>query len=349
MVFDEFVTTLTQDEIVPRVIDTVLESNVLPLRLLGNPKSWRGEQLKVPVKIEKSTSGGSFDGYDVFSTVKVNTRKNMFFRPKAYYQSVVLSNLERAVNQSAKVLDLLQTEMASNEEDMIDSIGDLMYGDGTGNFGKDFTGLAAAVDDGSNIAVYGGLDRGTYPTLAANLTAVGGNLTLSVMAAMFDDCTVGADRPSLIVTTPEVWSFYETLLQPTVVANYNAEGFAQVTRQGTLQNRGALKGEIGFDALYFRGTPVVRDEKCTSGYMYFLNEKYLSWYSLPHPTHQKAPAVGSNIKGAYEEQPIPPVISWSGLKEPVNQDAEIGQFIMYGELINENPNRSGVLTGVTGV
>jgi hypothetical protein len=239
--------------------------------------------------------------------------------------------------------------MDSAKDDMADGIGTLMYGLGTGNGGKDFTGLGAAVDDGTAVAVYGGLNRAVYTTIQSTKTNLAGNLTLAAMATMYNACAVGADRPTLIVCNETVWSYYETLLQPTVVANYDAGGFAQVTKNGIAATRGALNGEIGFDALFFRGTPVVRDEKCTAQYMYFLNEKYLSWYALPHPDNQKAEGRGSAIDGAYTTQGDVPVMSWTGFKVPVNQDAKIGQFILYGDLVNRNCNRSGVLIGITGV
>jgi len=315
---------------------------------LGNPKAWSGETLKVPVKVSRDESQGSFDGYDTFSTTRQNNRKLMSFSPTGYYKSVVLSNLERAVNSGkAKVLDLIGVEMDSAQEDMMDGLGDQIYGDGTGNGGKDIDGLKASVDDGTVAATYGGLSRTTYTTLKSTRTNLAGNLTLSAMATMYNACSVGGDKPTLIVTTPTVWSYYETLLTPTVVANYDAGGFAQVTKDGVVANRGALKGEIGFDALYFRGTPIVKDQKCTAGYMYFLNEKYLNFYSLPHPDNVLKSDSG-NVEGYYNDSK-PITMSWTGWKKPVNQDAIIGQFILYGQLINRNPNRSGVLLGITGV
>lgn len=346
--FNEVVNTITQDEILPSVVDSVLNSNVLTLRLMSNPKPWAGEQLKVPVKVSKNAAGGSFDGFDSFSTSRSNTRISMAFGPKGYYQSVVISNLERAVNAGkSKVIDLVAVEMDSSQQDMTDGIGTAFYSDGTGNGSKDFTGLAAAVDDGSVAGTYGGKSRTTYTTLKSSVTAALGNLTLAAMATSYDAATKGSDRPTIIVTTEAVWGYYEQLLQPTVVANYDSGGFSQVTKQGTAQNRGALKGEIGFDALWYRGTPVVKDEKCTSGYMYFLNEKYLSWYSLPHPDNVMRSDSGL-IEGYYGMEK-PPVISWTGFKRPTNQDAMLGQFIVYGELINRNPIRSSVIQGITSV
>ena len=92
MTFDAYVQSVTQDEIVPKVVDTVLGSNVLSLTILSKSKPWNGETIKVPVKYQKnSTSQGSFDGFDTFDTTKVNTRVNMSFNTTGYYHSVVLS------------------------------------------------------------------------------------------------------------------------------------------------------------------------------------------------------------------------------------------------------------------
>ena len=40
-IFDSYVTTATQDFIMPAVYDTVLDDNVLTARLLANPETFR--------------------------------------------------------------------------------------------------------------------------------------------------------------------------------------------------------------------------------------------------------------------------------------------------------------------
>ena len=349
MTFDTYITSVTQDEIVPKVVDEVLNSNVLALRVLGNGKSWNGESLKFPIKYQKGTSGGSFSGLDTFSTAKVNTRQLLSFDPRGYYQSVVLSGMEVDVNATpAGVLNLVKVEMESAQQDMIDSIGTLFYGDGTGNSNKDFLGLDAIVDDSTSVTTYGGLSRSTYTVLKATRTASGGTLTTDLMGALYDNCVRGSKKPTLIVTTEAVWTIYEALLQPTVQANYNASGYAQVTRTGIAQNKGALQGEIGFDALFYRGVPLVRDEKCTSQTMFMLNEEYLTWYGLK--SHKFAPITlaSSTIDGVYEDAPKSTGFSWSGLKAPTNQYSEIGQIILEGNLVSPAPRYMGRLTGITG-
>ena len=349
MTFDTYVTSITNHEIVPKVVDNILNSNVLALRILGNSKPWNGETLRFPIKYQKSTSGGSFSGLDTFSTAKVNTRQTLSFDPRGYYHSVVLSGMEVDVNATpAGVLNLVKVEMESAQQDMVDSIGTLFYGDGTGNSNKDFLGLDAIVDDATSVVTYGSLSRNTYTMLRATRTASGGTLTTDLMGALYDNCARGAKKPTLIVTTEAIWTIYEALLQPTVQANFNASGYAQVTRNGIAQSRGALQGEIGFDALFYRGVPLVRDEKCTSQTMFMLNEEYLQWYGLKSHKYSPISLTSSQTDGVYEDAPKTTGFSWSGLKEPTNQYSSVGQFILEGNLVSPAPRYMGRLTGITG-
>ena len=349
MVFDDYIKSVTQDKIVPKVVDSVLNSNVLATMFIANGKPWNGEQIKIPVKYQKnSTSQGSFDGFDTFDTTKVNTRVNMAFNPTGYYHSVVLSGMEVDVNATrAQVLDLVRVEMESGQQDMIDSIGTLLY---SAQSGKNFIGLQDIVDDGSTSATYGGLSRTTYTTLVSTVTpASGGALDLTTMGTQYDAATTGPQKPDLGVTTETVWGLYESLAQPTINTNY--DGYAQVTRNGIVPSRNALMGELGFDALFFRGMPIVKDEKCTSGYFYMLNRDSITWYGLKSHKYGEVKLSSKNFEGGPYEGNAPKSFgfSWSGLKEPVNQYAEIGQFLLMGNLIGKSPRLNSLLTGVTTV
>jgi len=348
MVFDEYIQSVTQDKIVPKVVDTILDSNVLAMKFLSNGKPWSGEKLKFPIKYQKnSTSQGSFDGFDTFDTTKVNTRERLEFSPTGFYQSVVLSGMEVDVNATeAQVLDLIKVEMESAQQDMIDSVGALFYGSASG---KEFIGLQDIVDDGGSVATYGGLSRSTYSGIQATVTASGGTLDLETMGTQYDAAKVGSQKPDLGVTTETVWSLYEQLVQPTVVNNQ--QGYRQVTRDGMAQSANALAGEVGFDALFFRGMPIVADDQCTSGYLYMLNTDSIDWYGLKSHKYGNISLGSSNIEGGPYEGKAPKSygFAWTGLKEPVNQYAEIGQLILMGNLIGKSPRLNSVLTGVTSV
>lgn len=349
MTFTDYVQTVTQDKIVPKVVDTILGGNIIALKFLSNGKPWSGETLKFPIKYAKnSTSQGAFDGFDTFDTTKVNTRTKLSFSPTGYYQSIVLSGMEVDVNSisESQVLDLVKTEMESGMQDMLDSLGTVFYAQQTG---KNFNGIRDIVDDGNGTSTYGGLLRATYTSLKSTVTAAGsGALTLALMGTQYDAAAVGSQKPDLGITTETVWGLYESLLQPTVAMNIQANGYAQVTRNGVASSRGALQGEIGFDALFFRGMPIVKDEKCTSGYLYMLNTNSIQWYGLKSHKYQNIDLSSNNIEGNdYGSAPKSYGFVWTGLKEPVNQYAEIGQIMLLGNLVGTNPRLNSLLTGVT--
>lgn len=346
--FGNYVQSVTRQHIIPKVVEGIVNGNVLTMRLLSNSQEWSGESLKKPLMKSLNTSGGSYSGFDTFSTAQADTRVLFSYDPRQNYQSVVLSNLDLAVNATQdRVLDLLKVEMETAKISMMDRIGTQFYADGTGNSSKDFNGLANLVDDGTVASTVGGLTRATYPTsLNATVTTSVGAITVGRMRTAYDAATHGADTPSLIVTDKTTWSYLEALFAPQIRLNY--EGYSQVTAFDVVKDKQSLKGEIGFNAIMFRGTPIVKDEKCTTGYIYFLNEKYLQWYGLKHPSHE-AVEISTTVmeSGAYEKMPKVKGFAWTGLKEPVNQDAEIGQVLLYGNLVCWSPRHNSVLQGVT--
>ena len=52
--FGTRVTTTTQDKLLPKVVDTILNSNVLATRVLSKASKWHGEKMKFPVKHAKT-------------------------------------------------------------------------------------------------------------------------------------------------------------------------------------------------------------------------------------------------------------------------------------------------------
>ena len=315
-----------------KVIDNVLNGNVLTMRLMKNARQWRGgTSIEVPVNLSAYTQLGSYSGFDAFSTTQQNTRQRASFTPSQVYASVAISGIQRAVNQGEEaVIDLVAAELDQRANDLKDEMGNQVYGDGTGNSSKDILGIQAAVDDSTNVTTYGGLSRSTYTNWRGTLTAQSGSLSLANLAADFDAAQHGNDVPSLIVTTPAVFSIYEALLTPTVSHQFSMNDF-RMTGDGMAKVGGAIAANQGFRALTFRGVPVVADEKCTSGNIFTLNENHLTFYTIP-PADRKADKSG---------------FSWTGWKEPVNQDAVVGQLLWYGQLISDSPRTHARRTGVT--
>ena len=99
-----------------------------------------------------------------------------------------------------------------------DMFSEQLWGDGTGNNGKDITGIQAAVDDGTNVATYGGINRGTYTWWKSQyFDAQNDVLSLGMINSMITKCTDGSERPDLIVTTPDLWDKLWELPKPAAV------------------------------------------------------------------------------------------------------------------------------------
>lgn len=354
MAFSNRVTTTTNQYIMPKLVDTVLNSNPLMSRLITSGKKWRGETMKFPIKYQKNNTGTSFSGFDTFSTSAIDNRVNLAFNPKFYQITVSLPLDEVSVNSlnsDEQILNLMDTQVQTSAQDMADDVGTLLYSDGTGNSNKDFTGLGAIVDDGSNVATYGGLSRSTYTTLAATSTASSGTLTLAKMATLYNAITSGAQKPTIGVTTEAVLALYEQLLQP---QERIAKDVALMRKPGgSMAEPGDGGYNIGTGAtgFFYKGFPIIADEKCTSGVLFFLNENFINWYAVPVAKEFGGPIKYSPVEivgNDYDKQ-LGLGFSWSGWIKPTNQAAIIGHVYLGGDFVCDNPKRNGKLTGITSV
>lgn len=336
-----------ENYLAPKVYDTVLDSNVLAMVLLGNAKQWKGKTLDFTVQTSAPTlNGGSFFGSDTFVTSKPQTKQRLSFDPRFVYQTVVIEGTELDTAGSSKEAsaDLIKVSMEEAANELADRVGGFLYSDGTGNGSKDPLGLTAVVDDGSIAATYGGLSRSTYSTLQSpRYTPSGGLTSLSTLATATSATRVGTSTKLTHFTGEAKWHEYEALLQPAVINNIQSAGYAQMTRTGVVASRSALGGDIGFDALYYAGSPIVADQKCPALYWFGLDLTNLSWYGLKSSVEgYKSVKVGGNsqVEGVNSQGASKDIgLSFSGLEPTPAQYGQIGKFILGGNLVSPDPRR----------
>lgn len=308
--------------------------------MLSKTKKFRAATQDFPIKFQTGTPVTSFMGFDTLPTSFTDTRILMKFLPAFNAANVALAGTDISANNVVrKVLDLTEVEMASRAQDLADAIGTQAYGDGTGNSGKNFLGLAALVDNGNNVSTIGGLSRSTYPTLQSTVTAASA-LTLSAMRTLFNNIADATVVPNRIYTDYPTWALYETLLQPqekiykevNIVPNY--------------------KGYEGFGGLMYAGMEIVPDRKCTTGYLYMLNDEFIDFYALDSDlSHfegaRKANVASKLFTGNSYNEVSNLGFYWTGFIK-VNNAFAFNSFILVGgNFITDNPRRHGVLTGVT--
>lgn len=209
----------------------------------------------------------SYSGYDqiVYDTSIPITAAE--YKPKNIVAPIIISKDEELTNTGEnQVINLLEAKMQIAEETLKKKFTEQLYGDGTGNSGKDIVGLKAML---SATNTYGNIDRTTYPWWAAIVKANGGTkrtLTELLMLQTFLACSDGDDTPEVIFTNEEGWTQYYLLVKGRI----------------TLYTETVKKAQsLGFQTLEFMGKPVIMDRNlpltgADRTKFYFINPKYMN-------------------------------------------------------------------------
>ena len=126
MKFSETVQNITKDEFLPRVVDFVNNSNVLTARVMSNTKKWTGPKVQSPTQTRNSTTGKSITDMEQFAVSNTDNVKNLKWEPATVVQSVVVSQLEKAVNQASndnQVVRLVAQKLEEAQNSLANLIG----------------------------------------------------------------------------------------------------------------------------------------------------------------------------------------------------------------------------------
>lgn len=306
-------------------------------------KKWDGAQMLFPIKYQKGVPSVAFNGYDLLPINQQPVSVNMTFYPTFVATNVSLAGSDMSINATPmQTLKLLSVTMESRKQDASDDIGNFLQGDGTSFGGKAPMGLAGIVDNGTDLANYGGLSRATYSGLNATVTASGGTISLVKVRTLWNTISDGPVIPDFIVTDYTTWGYFEQLQTP---FQRNNQDFRPAER--------TVAQSSGYTEQRWDGMIISRDKKITTGNFYMLNlADTLDWYALKWWEGDRVSAKAKNIQGnVYEDTLYAPgdAFTWTGMIRAYNQGAVNGFMILGGQLICKAPFRNGVLTGVAGV
>lgn len=342
-----------------KVVDQIQNAPTFYSRVQSKGEPMEGKTMDWTVDVTADTQGEFFTGLETLNSTYVQTTIPLSYAHTAFTQPKVGKMLDEFANVGATAtinLDVFKYEKAAAEA--IKKLGDAIYADGTANRPN---GLGIIVDDSGTI---GGQSRSTYSSLNATDTASGGTLTLAKLGTL-DDATraasLMASTTNLGLTTKTVWSLYEQLLQPNVRQDYASYGPPKMgVRSNTVSRGDKADNGAGFLAIEHRGKPIIADDFCTSGYLFYLNEDSFGWVgrSVVPPQYSKmVEKVDLGTTRAYEgvgAQTIDMPSEYNGWfyqKDMVlpNQAGTIGRFYVIGQFCTWEPRRNGRLTGITGV
>lgn len=249
----------------------------------------------------------SYSGYEVLNIAPNSPISAAQYGITQYASAVTLSGLEMLQNSGKEqIIDLLEGRIKVAEAQLMNRIDTDIYLDGTGNGGKNITGLAAAVPDAPTSGTYGGIDRATwsfwqsqkYSGTTDGGAAVSASNIIQYMTALALKLVRGNDKADLIVADNSYYSLYVNALQAiqrVTSENEAGAGFASLKFYGGGTSADVvLGGGIGAHA--------------TSAHMWFLNTKYI--FLRPHKDRNFVPIGGE--RQAVNQDAIVKLIGWAG-------------------------------------
>jgi hypothetical protein len=294
--------------------DNVTNNNALlrKLKERGNVKNFSGGNVilqEIMYNDSTTNNTNSYSGYEVLNVGQNSPISAAQFSITQYASAISISGLEMIQNSGKEaIIDLLDGRMSVAEAQLMNRIGGDVYLDGTGNSGKNLTGLGAAVPDAPSSGTYGGIDRATFSfwrsVKYSGVTDGGSAVSASNIQGYMDALAVqlirGTDKPDLIVADNNFYKLYlqsmQSIQRVTDSASSSAgAGFASLKYYGAgMASDVVLDGGVGSAA--------------TANHMWFLNTKYL--FLRPHADRNFVPIGGE--RQAVNQDAIVKLIGWAG-------------------------------------
>jgi len=306
--------------------DNVTNNNPLLLKLKskGNVRPFSGGNVILEEIMYNDSSTNNTNSYSGFETLNISPNSPISaaqYSIAQYASAVTISGLEMLQNSGKEaIIDLLEGRIKVAEAQLSNRINLDLYGNGTGNGGKNLTGLAAAVADSPTSGTYGGINRATwsfwqnqaFSGVTNGGAAVSAANIQSYMTQLAIKLVRGTDKADLIVADNNYYNLYVNSLQA-------------IQRVTDPEMAGS-----GFASLKFYGGGTSADVVLGGGigaqepanHMYFLNTDYI--FFRPHKDRNFVPIGGE--------------------RQSVNQDAIVKLIGWAGNLTSSGAQFNGVLT-----
>lgn len=275
-----------------------------------------GDYIVCPTEYAINGTVSSYSDTDTISTTRQDFLDRYEIQWKEYAGTYVASELEKDRNAgSGAVFPLVPAKLQNLKDSMRRMFNTDLFGLGTANGGKVFTGLQVAVSTTPTTGTFQAVNRANF-TFARNQQTTGTKTTTAydnlraAMRSNYNLCSNGmADaHPSFGVTERTTFEGFEGLL----LAN---ERFT---------DKASPDGGFKNETLKFKGSVLSYDVACPSGNLYFLNPKFLKLIYKTGSWMKARPAVN-----------------------PANQTVDIVLIRTMANLVALQPRKLGVVSAIT--
>lgn len=273
--FDDLA-VMVKEEFGPAFIEVIRRDIIFFAMMEDKKKEYTEKDIQWKINFAGNDSVGSYSENDALGVAGEQAYTTALLEWKLNKALVRVSGLAQAVSKSPNsIIDAVAQEMESALKDLKRNMNLQLLSDGVGNLngpraeldatGKDLTGILAAIDDGSEVPIYAGIDRAANFWWRSFVVDNGGvplPLTEERMFQVTNEIETRGGKVTDILCSPTTWTKYGLLLK-------------QERRQNDARD---LFG--GFKSLDFNGINVVKVPDYQEGRMDFIDREQIEFMML---------------------------------------------------------------------
>ena len=220
--------------------------------------------------------------------------QNAEFNLSAYIGTIPFLGMEGLVQMDYSIVPLIEARMNDMTNNTIDKFSIDIWNNVSNNLA--IQGLPWAIDDGTNVATYGGIARNTVNTggtswwqstvvsNAAGAVTPTRDLMMQYITQVFKK---NGEKPKMAIMGPGTWTMLSRDFTPN--ERFNTTGNLSYGMHGPVNSL--------FDALMIAGVPFYQDIYCPEGTLYMLNTDYLQLFIHDKAGFQFLPFESTFING----------------------------------------------------
>jgi hypothetical protein len=221
------------------------------LKAKGNVSTDGGVQIQWPIRYKKRETSGFVGARQQITYSQEETRTGAVLDWKYLINQQMISWDETVQNSGTPmIVNLIKDKTTELQEDMYDEWATALYKSSPGS--NDFSSLHVIIDSGTTYAGIAVADAASWAatedTSQTELVLYGNNSLSEQMNA----ATFGPSKPDLHITTRDLWSKFESLIEPQK-RFYGNKGSSQLAK-------------AGFTTLFWHDGEVVSDFHCTASH-----------------------------------------------------------------------------------
>ena len=264
-------TYVTRRAFIPKMVVQIYQSSPVIAALLANAQTASGgvSSVSVPVQGQPFVNSQWTDYSGSFN--QPQAQQGAFlgeFNLKAIVTPIPFLGMEGAVQMDHAIIPLIEARMNDATNSMVDAFANALYNNYSNT--QQMIGLPGAIDDGTNSATYGNINRTAYPWWKSTVYTGSGGLTRQkVLQYLAGAQKYGSEMPTMGVCGIGTW----LNLANDFIGN---ESYQIQPGQGF--DSDADRPRSAFRALDVAGVPIYCDPYCPEGTLYLLNTNYLNLY-----------------------------------------------------------------------